>query len=75
MLRSTSRTLARYSSSLSLSVELILPLSAKAWSFTRSSTLVLRSLPPFSNRLSKANEGYISLGTGDSLLCHEICEL
>ena len=67
MPRSTSRTLARYSSSLSLSAELTLALSAKACSFTRSNTLVLRSLLLFSNRLSKANEGYISLGTGESL--------
>ena len=37
--------------------------------------LMLRRLPRFSNRLSNASDGYISLGTGESALCQEMCEL
>ena len=36
---------------------------------------MLRRLPRFSNRLSHASDGYTSFGTGESGLCHEMCEL
>ena len=72
---STSRTLVRYSSSLVLSLPLTLRDRLAASSFTLSRMLWARRLPRFSNRLSKASDGYTSIGTGDSALCHEMCEL
>src|SRR5579862_1802034 len=72
---STSRTLVRYSSSLPLSVELIFLERSWARSFTRSRMLRFCKLPRLSNRLSHAREGYTSIGTGDSGLCQERCEL
>ena len=58
-----------------LGLELTFRLRVLAWLCTRSSMLLLRWLPLFSKRLSKAFDGYSSSGTGEVAFCQEICEL